>query len=73
MIDKLVHFEFEELDDDFLQSLRKEIPKMLVSLLMLKLVNDIPYNFKGGDAEKEVKLYHDVLKEKTDMHTIGLP
>ena len=29
MIDELVHFELEELDDDFLKSLKKEIPKLL--------------------------------------------
>ena len=60
--DKLVHFEYEELDDDFLQSLKKDISKLL------KLMHTMPYKFEVEDTEKEPIFYHVRLEEKA-QHT----
>ena len=58
LIDELVHFKFKEFDHDFLENLKKELPKLL------SMVNNVLYSFQGEDAVKESKLYEERLKEK---------
>ena len=56
LIDELAHFEFKEFNEEFLQKMKDEVPKLL------KLVDSMPYNFEGEDAETESKLYLNRLK-----------
>ena len=58
MIDDLKFFEFKEFTDDFLRSMREEIPEYL------KLVEEMHFNFDGDDIEETNRHYRQRVKEK---------
>lgn len=57
-IDELKHFEYKEFTDEFLKSMRDEIPEYL------KLVEEMHFNFEGEDIEETNRRYRQRVKEK---------
>lgn len=58
MIDDLAYFEFKEFDEDVLATMKREIPELL------KLVDEMKYDFEGKEAAKEGRLYEERLKSR---------
>jgi hypothetical protein len=58
LIDDLIHFDFREFDEEFRDQMKEEVPELL------NLATTLQHDLEGKDVTKEMKLFHQRVKER---------